>query len=242
MEKEKTMKELEIKGVKSEFLVIVDFIRNQWFVMFLDLVARHRADIINKEVALNSLRDRENDLKKTFDLVTQENQELGGKLKSAQEDLAQASTASVDEVERLRTKLKQEQLLKMQAVNKLAEIMNRKDMNPVGRKPKNAGGSADLRRKEKECRKLQQELTQEREKYNQVVAKSQKETQDLQSSLYEENQLRIKLQMEVDSKDSEIEQLTQKLASASADTVSNISSGAENESEEGVQVIVTFLA
>ncbi len=49
--------------------------------------------------------------------------------------------------------------------------------------------------------------------------------------LYEENQLRIKLQMEVDSKDSEIEQLSQKLASASADTVSNISS----ESEEGVQ-------
>lgn len=42
--------------------------------------------------------------------------------------------------------------------------------------------------------------------------------------------------MEVDSKDSEIEQLSQKLASASADTVSNISSGAENESEEGVQV------
>lgn len=43
--------------------------------------------------------------------------------------------------------------------------------------------------------------------------------------------------MEVDSKDSEIEQLNQKLASASADTVSNISSGAENDSEEGVQVI-----
>ena len=60
--------------------------------------------------------------------------------------------------------------------------------------------------------------------------------QDLQSSLYEENQLRIKLQMEIDSKDSEIEQLTQKLASASADTASNISSGAENDSEEGVQV------
>nr|CAH0106470.1 unnamed protein product [Daphnia galeata] len=214
MEKEKTMKELEIK----------------------DLVARHRAEIINKEVALNSLRERENELKKTFDLVTQENQDLGGKLKSVQENLAKASTDSVDEVEKLKKQLKQEQLLKMQAVNKLAEIMNRKDMNPVGRNPKNkAGGGADLRRKEKECRKLQQELTQEREKYNQVVAKSQKETQDLQSSLYEENQLRIKLQMEVDSKDSEIEQLSQKLASASADTVSNISSGAENESEEGVQ-------
>ncbi len=146
--------------------------------MCADLVARHRAEIINKEVALNSLRERENELKKTFDLVTQENQDLGAKLKSAQEELAQASTASVDEVERLRVKLKQEQLLKMQAVNKLAEIMNRRDMNPVGRNPRKIpGGGADLRRKEKECRKLQQELTQEREKYNQVVAKSQKETQ-----------------------------------------------------------------
>lgn len=143
-------------------------------------MARHRAEIINKEVALNSLRERENELKKTFDLVTQENQDLGGKLKSVQEDLAKASTASVDDLEKLKKQLKQEQLLKMQAVNKLAEIMNRKDMNPVGRNPKkNAGGGADLRRKEKECRKLQQELTQEREKYNQVVAKSQKETQVL---------------------------------------------------------------
>jgi len=40
--------------------------------------------------------------------------------------------------------------------------------------------------------------------------------------------------MEVDSKDSEIEQLSQKLASASADTVSNISSG-DNGCDEEVQ-------
>lgn len=141
--------------------------------------------MINKEVALNGLRDRESELKRTYDLVTAENEELGGKLRTAQEELRTASTASVDEVERLRKQLKQEQLLKMQAVNKLAEIMNRKDMNFAGgpgRKNasnKNASGGADLRRKEKECRKLQQELTQEREKYNQVVAKSQKDVQVL---------------------------------------------------------------
>lgn len=44
-----------------------------------------------------------------------------------------------------------------QAVNKLAEIMNRRDMNLSGKKGK--GSSADLRRKEKECRKLQQDMT-----------------------------------------------------------------------------------
>lgn len=64
-----------------------------------------------------------------------------------------------EELERLRKQLKTEQLLKMQAVNKLAEIMNRKDMSSAGR-GKNKVSSADLRKREKECRKLQQELTQ----------------------------------------------------------------------------------
>ncbi len=100
--------------------------------------------------------------------------------------MALAESAVGDETERLRKQLKQEQLLKMQAVNKLAEIMNRKDMQTAaGRGGKagkasasNAGGSsADMRRKEKECRKLQQELTQEREKYNQLVLKSNKDVQ-----------------------------------------------------------------
>ena len=157
--------------------------------------------MINKEVALNGLRDRESELKRTYDLVTAENEELGGKLRTAQEELRTASTASVDEVERLRKQLKQEQLLKMQAVNKLAEIMNRKDMNFAGgpgRKNasnKNASGGADLRRKEKECRKLQQELTQEREKYNQVVAKSQKDVQVLFLELLSGNFTHLSLEI-----------------------------------------------
>lgn len=71
-----------------------------------------------------------------------------------------AAKGSKDELERLRKQLKQEQLLKAQAVNKLAEIMNRKDLSTAGGKGKNKVSSADLRRKEKECRKLQQELTQ----------------------------------------------------------------------------------
>ena len=163
-----------------------------YFGCDVDLVARHRAEMINKEVALNGLRERESELKATFELLTQQNEEVSGKLKTTQEELQTASSTSEDEVERMRKQLKQEQLLKMQAVNKLAEIMNRKDMNPVGRKTaKNASGgsaSADLRRKEKECRKLQQELTQEREKYNQLVAKSQKDVQVNPSRIPQESQ------------------------------------------------------
>lgn len=79
-----------------------------------------------------------------------------------------------DRIEQLTKQLQQEKLLKQQvlyhklkseltsinhllkAVNKLAEVMNRKDMNMSGKKK---GNSADLRKKEKECRKLQQDLS-----------------------------------------------------------------------------------
>lgn len=107
--------------------------------------------------------------------------------------------------------------------------MNRKEMNLTGKK--NKGSSADLRRKEKEFRKLQQDfstvsrfealnwvfnliaiLFKERDKYNQMVARFQKDISEMQATLHEESQLKIKLQMELDSKDAEIEQLRQKLA------------------------------
>jgi len=65
-----------------------------------------------------------------------------------------------EDIEKLHKQCKQEQLLKAQAVNKLAEIMNRKDNNPAPGKGKHKMSSTDVKRKEKECRKLQQELTQ----------------------------------------------------------------------------------
>lgn len=73
-------------------------------------------------------------------------------------DLTNVRNQSVnvdDQIQQLNKQLHQERLLKLQAVNKLAEIMNRKDW--TGKK--NKSSATDLRRKEKECRKLQQELT-----------------------------------------------------------------------------------
>ncbi|XP_069698446.1 rho-associated protein kinase 2 isoform X2 [Periplaneta americana] len=206
LEKEKTMKELEHK----------------------DLLAKHRAELTNKEVVLNSLKERELDYKKSMDQLLKDKDEVNRQLKMMQEDVAKASSNS-EELERLRKQFKQEQLLKMQAVNKLAEIMNRKDMSNSSRK--NKVSSADLRKREKECRKLQQELTQEREKYGQSAAKWQKELQELQSQAQEDNLIRVRLQMELDSKDSEIEQLQLKLASLSSETASLSSGGADNEDE-----------
>lgn len=52
-------------------------------------------------------------------------------------------------------------------------------------------------RKDKDYRKLQQELTREKEKYDQMVAKQMKELQEAQQLLHEESQARLRLQMEV---------------------------------------------
>jgi hypothetical protein len=77
--------------------------------------------------------------------------------------------------------LQTEKLLKQQAVNKLAEIMNRKDnFSKKDRKAESKATSAELRKKEKDNRRLQQELTTEKEKFNQMVGKYQKDIQDLQ--------------------------------------------------------------
>lgn len=63
-------------------------------------------------------------------------------------------------------------------MNKLAEIMNRKDMK-LDQKKK--GSTADLRKKEKENRKLQLELNQEKEKFNHMAIKYQKELSEMQA-------------------------------------------------------------
>ncbi len=47
-------------------------------------------------------------------------------------------------------------MMKSEAINKLAEIMNRKDMS---KKESNRGNAMLLRKKDKECKKLQQELS-----------------------------------------------------------------------------------
>lgn len=56
----------------------------------------------------------------------------------------------------MKKQLDEERMKKIQAVNKLAEIMNRKEYQPH---KSSKASAADLKKKEKELRKLQQELT-----------------------------------------------------------------------------------
>lgn len=87
-------------------------------------------------------------------------------------------------------------------------------------------------RKDKDYRKLQQELTREKDKFDQHVAKLQRDLQDSQQQLLEEQQTRLRLAMEVDSKDVEIEQLKEKLAALTSETASQSSADAEDGETE----------
>ncbi|XP_054707053.1 rho-associated protein kinase 2-like [Uloborus diversus] len=209
LEKEKTMKELEVK----------------------ELICRHRAELMNKDTIISNMKDKEHDFKKTIELLGQDKEDLNIKILTLQEDLNNLRNESSnieDQIQQLNKQLQQERLLKLQAVNKLAEVMNRKDWSGK----KNKSSATDSKKKAKECRKLQQDLTVEREKYNQMVSRFQKELSEVHASLYDESQGKLKLQMELDSKDSEIEQLQQRLVLLNSETAS-INSGPDNDTDDG---------
>ncbi len=107
--------------------------------------------------------------------------------------------------------------------------MNRKDFS--GKQSKKVSAS-ELRRKEKEYRKLEQELKAEKNKLNQMASKFHIELSEARSLLTEENQNKLRLQMELDAKESEIEQLLCQVALQTSDTVS-VSSGADMDGEDG---------
>lgn len=164
LEKEKTMKELEIK----------------------DLLSKHRNEMASKDTQIQVLRDHESELNNKLSIKVSELDELTTQNKKLHDDLT-SSKIDQTELEKLQTKLKNETLLKQQAVNKLAEIMNRRDgVIPGKQKTKNSASSnAELKKKEKESRRLQLELTQERDKLNQFLLKFQ----EIQNQLLEERQV-----------------------------------------------------
>lgn len=139
---------------------------------------------------LAASKDTESDLLQRLDLMAKDNDELLTKVNNLTEELEMTEKSEnmsdvQAEMEKMKKVLQTEKMLKQQAVNKLAEIMNRKDnLSRKDRKAEVKASSAELRKKEKENRRLQQELTTEKEKFNQMVAKYQKDLQDLQVRLF----------------------------------------------------------
>nr|KAG5694204.1 hypothetical protein BaRGS_027180 [Batillaria attramentaria] len=204
VEKEKTMLELEVK----------------------ELMSRHKNELNRKDTQISVLEDWKREHSSSVEKLQQEKDDLNNRIKKLTEDLQSSKNT---EFEKLKKQLEDEKLKKIQAVNKLAEIMNRKDFVGKGRGGKDKSAEAELKRKEKELRRLQQELTMEKEKYNKMVEKMRQDVAEAQQNLYEESLTRQRLQMEMDAKDSEIEQLRQKLTFANVDNAS-VNSGSLEES------------
>ncbi|XP_009100680.1 rho-associated protein kinase 1 [Serinus canaria] len=170
--------------------------------------SRHRQELTDKDIIIRRLEETNNTLTKDVDLITKENTEISEKFRKQEEDYKMKKEEEISNIRMQYEKsINTERTLKTQAVNKLAEIMNRKDFK-IDRKKANM---QDLRKKEKENRKLQLELNQEKEKFNQMVVKYQKELNEMQAQLAEESTYRNELQMQLDSKESDIEQLRRKI-------------------------------
>lgn len=198
LEKEKTMIELEVK----------------------ELIARHKSDMSEKGAQITLQEDLNQQITDSLNQTRAEKNELNAKIKNMQEDLEKSKDISKEidgATEKLKKQLAIEKTMKIQAVNKLAEIMNRKDLARDNSKKRKAT-SDDLRKKEKECRKLHQELGAEREKYGQMVTKFQGQMAEYQQNLQMEMEQRQKMQMELDSKDLMIDRLNSQIKQRSLNT------------------------
>uniref|UniRef100_A0A8C1K4U4 non-specific serine/threonine protein kinase n=1 Tax=Cyprinus carpio TaxID=7962 RepID=A0A8C1K4U4_CYPCA len=215
LEKEKIMKELEIK----------------------EMMARHRQELAEKDTTITSLEEANRTLTNDVANLANEKEELNNKLKETHDfclifiyfyclNFYFFSNCTG---------------FLLQAVNKLAEIMNRKEVRGGGSR---RGNDTDVRRKEKENRKLQLELRSEREKLNSSIIKYQREINDMQAQLADESQVRVELQMALDSKDSDIEQLRSLLNSLNVQSLdsASMSSGPDLDTDEslpGTYVVVS---
>ncbi|TNN49279.1 Rho-associated protein kinase 2 [Liparis tanakae] len=212
LEKEKIMKELEIK----------------------DMMARHKQELRDKEATINSLEESNRTLTVDVANLASEKEELNNQLKTMQQQLQKAKEEEKQmnslklSFEKL---LQNEKTLKIQAINKLAEVMNRRETVRGGHRSIDTG----VHRKEKENRKLQLELRTEKEKLNSTMIKYQRELTDMQALIAEENQVRLDLQMTLASKDSDIEQLRCQITSLSVHSLdsTSISSGNDMDIGEG---------
>ncbi|CAC5419597.1 ROCK1 [Mytilus coruscus] len=168
-----------------------------------------------------SSEDNCREYSKKVEQIQMEKDDIVNRMKSLQDDYQNMQQKSVpdNELDKIKKSLEEERMKKIQAVNKLAEIMNRKEFRNQG-KTKNANSDQSVKKKDRELRKLQQELLMEKEKYNKMVEKHGRDLSETQAALYDEGQQKAHLQMELDSKDSEIEQLRQKLAYGNIDSTS----------------------
>jgi len=197
LEKDKTILELEVKEINARNKADVSE-KDNFITKNEEKMYAIEQELITKDIEIKTLTDA----------IAQLNTDV----ESAKTDTSSNNV----EVEALKKTLASERQLKIQAVNKLAEIIQRKDGGVKGK----SGGkvnSADLKKKEKDNRKLQAELKLEKDKYQKAVTKSQEQIYELTYSLTEAREELKKITMEADSKDMTIEQLEDQIKNLNND-------------------------
>ncbi|KAK7940146.1 hypothetical protein WMY93_003472 [Mugilogobius chulae] len=213
LEKEKIMKELEIK----------------------DMMARHKQELSDKEATISALEESNRTLTVDVANLAGEKEELNNQMKDLQTQLQKMKEAEKEHSAfkvSYEKQLQTERTLKIQAVNKLAEVMNRRETISRGQR----GNDTTVHRKEKENRKLQLELRAEKEKLNSTIIKYQREINDMQAVIAEESAVRLEMQMAMASKDSDIEQLRCQLTSLSVHSMDSTSSSTDLDAVDGVRI------
>ncbi|KAK2901413.1 hypothetical protein Q8A67_009528 [Cirrhinus molitorella] len=141
---------------------------------------RYKQEISEKDLTIAQLEESNKTLTKDVEILSKEKTELNERLQAQEKEFAAEKEELANTIKANYEKaLNIERTLKTQAVNKLAEIMNRKDMKLD---QKMRGSTTDLRKKEKENRKLQLDLNQEKEKFNHMAIKYQKELNEMQAA------------------------------------------------------------
>uniref|UniRef100_A0A3Q4I8I1 Rho-associated protein kinase 2 n=1 Tax=Neolamprologus brichardi TaxID=32507 RepID=A0A3Q4I8I1_NEOBR len=203
LEKEKIMKELEIS----------------------DMMMRHQQELSDKEATISSLEESNRTLTVDVANLASEKEELNNQLKEMQQKLQKAKDEENSLKESFEKQLWNERTLKIQAVNKLAEVMNRREKVRGGHQ----GTDTEVHKKEKENRKLQLELKAEKEKFSTAIVKYQNQLAEMEALMAEENQMRLDLQMTLDSKESDIEQLRSQITSLSIHSLDSTSISSGND-------------
>ncbi|XP_028966927.1 rho-associated protein kinase 1 [Galendromus occidentalis] len=117
------------------------------------------------------------------------------------------------QIEILNQKLAKEKVLTQQAVNKLAEVMNRKSSVTAASAPTKAGvnRTAEYKKKEKQCRQLEQDLSNLKLRHRTLNADLEKARYELDVAKTEEEKTRTSMQELLDQKDRELEALRAQL-------------------------------
>ena len=143
-----------------------------------DLNGKHQHEITKLTASLTLSNEAEVKYSKSVEAKQREISELNAKLQNKCKELDIVTEDWFTKHDKLNKQFEQAKIIKIEAVNKLAEVMARRDNNMINKKgAKQESWTTNLKKRDKEYRKLNIDLQTMREKYNSATSRHQKELQ-----------------------------------------------------------------